>query len=330
MDKPTLAAIKGVATYLPEHKLTNFDLEKIVDTNDEWIRERTGIEERRVLKGENLGSSYLGIQAFNKLKDKVGLDPLSVDVVICTTVVPDYKYPPTASLVAEACGINNAFCYDLNGTCSGFLYALDIANAYILSGKYKRVVIISAEKLTSMANYEDRSSCILFGDGGSAVLVEASDNGYGIKDTLMRSETSGAMNILFKGGGSVHPATHKTVDEKWHYFSQDGKTVFKRAVLGMESVSRDIIERNNVSIEDIKFVIPHQANKRIIDTIARRLGVEDKTVVIIQKIGNLSSVTIPLCLIEIEDQLKLGDKLILTAFGSGYTMGAAYIEWACE
>ncbi|MEZ5002694.1 MAG: beta-ketoacyl-ACP synthase III [Chitinophagales bacterium] len=328
MQKPTLAAIKGIATWLPETKLTNADLEKMVDTNDQWIKERTGIEERRILKGKNLGSSYLGIQAFNALKEKVDLDPMEVDVLICTTVVPDYKFPPTACLIAEECGIKNAFCYDMNATCTGFLYALDIANSYVLSGKYKKVVIVSAEKLSSMTNYKDRASCILFGDGASAVLVEASDNGFGIKDTLMRSETSGAMDILFKGGGSVHPATVENVEKNWHYFTQDGRAVFKQAVLGMEGVAREIMERNNVTKDDLKFVMPHQANKRIIDTVAKRLGVEDKVVTIIQKIGNLSSVTVPLCITEKEDELQKGDKLVLCAFGSGYTMGAVYMDWA--
>lgn len=330
MQKTELAAITGIATWLPETKLTNADLEKMVDTNDEWIRERTGIEERRILKVPDTGSSYLGIKAFEALQAKTNVDPSTIDALICVTVLPDYKFPPTGHLIAEACGITNAFTYDLNGTCSGFIYALDVANSYITSGKYKKVAIVCAEKLSAMTNYEDRSSCILFGDGGAAVLVEPSTNGFGIRDTLLRAETSGAMNIIHKGGGSMHPATVENVEANWHYFSQDGRAVFKRAVLGMESVASDIMERNNITKDDIKFVMPHQANKRIIDTIAKRMGVEDKVVTIIQKIGNLSSVTVPLCLTEKESELELGDKLIFTVFGSGYTMGAAYIEWAIE
>ncbi len=328
MHRPNLAAIKGVACWLPETKLTNFDLEKMVDTNDQWIRERTGIEERRILKEEGKGSSYMGAKALDKLIKKIDLNPDEIDVIICSTVLPDYKFPPTACLIAEECGVKNAYCYDLNGTCTGFLYALDVANAYILSGKYKKVVIVSSENLSTMINYNDRASSILFGDGASAVLVEPSDNEFGIQDTLMKVETSGAMNILFKGGGSVHPATVETVQNNWHYFWQDGRAVFKSAVRGMMGVSQQVMERNNLTADDLKFVMPHQANDRIIDAIAKRMGVEDKMVSIIAKIGNVSTVTIPLCLEAKESELKIGDKLILTAFGSGYTMGAAFVEWA--
>jgi 3-oxoacyl-[acyl-carrier-protein] synthase-3 len=329
MHKPALAAIKGVACWLPETILTNFDLEKMVDTNDEWIRERTGIEERRILK-EGKGSSFMGIKALQKLMAKVDLKATDIDVLICTTVLPDYKFPPTACLIAEECGVKNAFCYDLNGTCTGFIYALDVANAYILSGKYKNVVIVSAENLSTMINYEDRASSILFGDGASAVWVTASDNEFGIQDTLMRSETAGAMNILFKGGGSMYPATVENVQANWHYFWQDGRAVFKSAVNGMQSACEDIMKRNKLTAADLKFVMPHQANGRIIDTIAKRMGVEDKIVNIIDKIGNISTVTVPLCLEAKESELKKGDKLILTAFGSGYTMGAVYLEWAID
>jgi 3-oxoacyl-[acyl-carrier-protein] synthase-3 len=327
MQKPALSAIKGVACWLPETRLTNFDLEKMVDTNDEWIRERTGIKERRILK-EGKGSSFMGIKALQKLMAKINLKASDIDVLICTTVLPDYKFPPTACLIAEACGIKNAFCYDMNGTCTGFLYALDMANSYILSGKYKNVVIVSAENLSTMINYDDRASSILFGDGASAVLVAPSDNEFGIQDTLMRVETSGAMNILFKGGGSMYPATVENVADKWHFFWQDGRAVFKSAVTGMQSVAEDIMKRNELTAKDLKFVMPHQANGRIIETIAKRMGVEDKMVNIIDEIGNISTVTIPLCLEHKEKELQKGDKLILTAFGSGYTMGAVYLEWA--
>jgi len=328
MPQPIIAAIKGVAAWLPETKLTNFDLEKIVDTSDEWIRERTGIQERRILKGEGLGSSYLGIKALEKLIDKINLDRDEIDLLICTTVVPDYRYPPTGSLILKETGIRNAYTFDMNGTCSGFLYALDIAKAFITSGRYKKVVIVSAEKLSSMTDYTDRTSCILFGDGASAVLVGPSDNEYGIVDTEMKAVTDGAMNIIFKGGGSVHPPTHETIDKRWHYFWQDGKAVFKQAVIGMENVCTTVMERNGITKDDLKFLIPHQANKRIIDTIGRRMGVEDKMVINIQKYGNMSTVTIPLCLEEKESELQPGDKLVMTAFGSGYTMGAVYVEWA--
>ncbi|MCP4122742.1 MAG: ketoacyl-ACP synthase III [Bacteroidetes bacterium] len=328
MNQPIKAAIKGVASWVPDTKLTNFDLEKIVDTNDEWIRERTGIEERPILKLKETGSSYMGIRALNLLLEKTGLDPEEIDVLICTTVVPDYKFPPTSSIIVEGCGLKNAYCFDMNGTCSGFLYALDVATGFIVSGRYKKVVIVSAEKLSSMADYTDRASSILFGDGAGAVLLEPSDNEYGIEDTEMKASTSGAMNILYKGGGSVHPATVDTVENRWHYFWQDGKVVFKQAVMGMESVSRTVMERNGISGDDLKYVVPHQANKRIIDTIGKRMGVEDKMVVNIQKNGNMSTATIPLCLEVIEKELKPGDKLVLTAFGSGYTMGAVYLTWA--
>jgi 3-oxoacyl-[acyl-carrier-protein] synthase-3 len=321
------AAITGLAAWVPENKLTNFDLEKMVDTSDEWIRERTGIEERRIL-GDGLGSSYMGIRALQKLMAKTGLQPDEIEVLICTTVVPDYKFPPTSSLILKECGVYNAYCYDMNGTCSGFLYALDIAKAYVESGRYKKVVIVSAEKLSSMTDYTDRASCVLFGDGASAVLVEPSANGYGIVDTEMKSAPDGAMNILFKGGGSMYPASLETIDKKWHYFWQDGRSVFKQAVMGMEEVSLAVMERNGITGDDLKFVVPHQANQRIIDAIARRMDVEDKMVVNIQQYGNISTVTIPLALEKVEDQLQPGDKLVLTAFGSGYTIGAVLVEWA--
>lgn len=328
MPESITAAITGVAAWTPDTRLTNKDLEQMVDTNDEWIRERTGISSRPILKMPGKGSSYLGIRALKKLIKKTDLDVDSIDLLICSTVVPDYKYPPTSSLIMESCGVKNAYGFDLNGTCSGFLYALDVANAFIRSGKYKKIVVVSAEKLSSMANYKDRASCILFGDGGSAVLLEPSSNDYGIVDTEMKAMTKGAMNITFLGGGSVNPATEQTVRDELHFFKQDGRAVFKQAVMGMETVSRTVMDRNGISADDIKWVVPHQANKRIIDTIASRMGVEDKMFVNIENMGNMSTVTIPLCLEKLEPSLEAGDKLILTAFGSGYTMGAVYLQWA--
>lgn len=330
MQVPIRAAVTGLATWVPESRLTNADLEKLVDTSDAWIRERTGIVERPILDLPETGSSYMGIKALQKLLAKTGLKPDEIEVVICTTVMPDFKFPPTASLIMEACGVKKAYGYDMNGTCTGFLYALDIANGYIASGRYKKVVVVSCEKLSAMADYTDRASCILFGDGASAVLLEPSANGHGIMDTEMAAMTSGAMNILFKGGGSVHPATVDTVENRWHYFWQDGRAVFKQAVMGMERVSKTLMKRNKLTAESLKYVIPHQANKRIIDTIAQRMHVEDKVVVNISHTGNMSTVTIPLALDSKEKTLKPGDKLILTAFGSGYTIGAVYLTWAYD
>ncbi len=320
--------IKAIGSWRPEDILSNQDLEKMVDTTDEWIVSRTGIKERRILKGPEQGSSVLGINAIKDLCTRSNLDLDIIDGVICTSVVPDYNFPSTACLIARDCGIKNAFCFDLNATCTGYIYALQMARSLIVSGLYKNLLIVTAEKLSSMANYNDRASCILFGDAGTATWLCASDNENGIIDIDLRAEPEGAENIIFKAGGSVHPATHETVDKEWHYFSQDGRLVFKSAVTGMESVSKEIMTRNNFTLDDLKYLIPHQANQRIIDIIKKRMDLRDDQVLSnISHVGNTSSSSIPLCLDDHIDKIKSGDLLLFTAFGSGYTYGSALLRW---
>ncbi len=323
------AAITGINGYVPKDVLTNKDLEKMVDTNDEWIVSRTGIKERHILKGEGLGTAYMGAEAVKGLLKKTGTDPLDVDLLILATVTPDMLFPASANIITDMTGLKNAWSYDLNAACSGFIYALSTAKEFIESGMYKKIIVVGVDKMSSIVDYEDRTTCIIFGDGGGAVMLEPNDEGYGMQDVIMKADGSGRVHLHQKAGGSVKPATHETVDAKEHFIYQEGQAVFKFAVKGMADVSAEIMEKNNLSSDDIDWLVPHQANLRIIDATVRRMGLDKSKVMInIQKYGNTTNGTIPLCLWEWEDQLKKGDNLVLSAFGGGFTWGAIYLKWA--
>ena len=323
------AAITGINGYVPDYILTNKELEKIVDTNDEWITTRTGIKERRILKGEGKGTSVLGVEAVNGLLKKTKIDAKEVDLIICATATPDMIFPSTACIIADKTGASNAFAYDLMAACSGFLYALSTASKFIETGTYKKVIVVGADKMSSIINYEDRATCIIFGDGAGAIMLEANHEGLGVQDAILRSDGSGSEFLHMKAGGSVKPATYETVDAKEHSVWQDGQTVFKAAVTSMADVSEEIMKKNNLSANDVSWLVPHQANQRIIDATARRMGVgNEKVMVNIEKYGNTTNGTIPLCLWEWEKKLKLGDNLILAAFGGGFTWGSIYLKWA--
>jgi 3-oxoacyl-[acyl-carrier-protein] synthase-3 len=323
------AAITCVEGWVPEFRLTNQILETMVDTNDQWIQERTGIKERRILKGEGLGTSDMAAPAVISLCKKRGIDPMEIELLICATTTPDYVFPATANLICNKVGAKNAFGFDIQAACSGFLFALVTGSKYIESGQYKKVVVVGADKMSSIVDYTDRSTCILFGDAAGAVLLEPNADGYGIQDSILRSDGSGLPYLHQKAGGSVNPPSHKTVDAKQHVVFQDGQPVFKFAVTRMADVSAEIMERNNLKSEDIAWLVPHQANKRIIDATARRMGVgEDKVMLNIQKYGNTTNATIPLCLWEWEKKLKKGDNIVLAAFGGGFTWGSIWVKWA--
>lgn len=325
------AAITGIAGYVPDYILTNKLLEDIVDTNDEWITSRTGIKERRILKGEDKGTSHLAEQAVRNLLNKTETDPMDVELIIVATITPDFMFPSTANLVADMVGAKNAFGYDLSAACSGFLFALDTAAKFIETGKYKKVVVVGADKMSAITNYEDRTTCILFGDGAGAVMLEPTEDGLGVQDSILKSDGSGYPYLHQKAGGSRKPASIESVTNKEHYLYQEGSSVFKFAVTNMADVSAEILERNQLTGDDIRFLVPHQANKRIIDATARRMGVgEEKVMMNIEKYGNTTGATIPLCLWDYENQLKKGDKLVLAAFGGGFTWGSMYIKWAYD
>lgn len=322
-------AITAVGGYVPDYILTNQELEKLVDTNDEWITTRTGIKERRILKGENQGTSVMAVKVLNQLLEKSGTDPKEIDAVIVATITPDYFFPTTANLVATEAGCVNALSFDMAAACSGFIYALETGANYIRSGNYKKVVVIGADKMSSITNYKDRNSCILFGDGAAGVILEPNEEGLGIYDTILRSDAVGKELIYLKGGGSVNPPTHESIDAGLHNFYQDGKSVFKYAVTSMAGVAEEIMERNNLKGDDIAYLVPHQANKRIIDATAKRMEVgPEKVMLNIQHYGNTTAATIPLCLYDYEDKLKKGDTLVLAAFGGGFTWGSMYLKWA--
>ena len=330
MQKIT-AAITAVGGYVPEYRLTNAILETMVDTNDEWIRSRTGVEERRILKGEGLGSSDMGAAAVKELLTKRNIDPAEIDCVICATVTPDMVFPATANLISEKTGMVNAFGYDLSAACSGFLFALTTGATYIESGRYKRVVVVGVDKMSAIIDYTDRATCIIFGDGGGAVLLEPSEDENGVLDSIMKSDGSGAKHLHMKAGGSVKPATIETVTAKEHFVYQEGQAVFKFAVRGMADVSYELMQRNNLTADDIAWLVPHQANLRIIDATANRMSLpKEKVMVNIQKYGNTTAGTLPLCLWEWEKQLKKGDNVILASFGGGFTWGATWIKWAYD
>ncbi|MFA6923187.1 MAG: beta-ketoacyl-ACP synthase III [Bacteroidales bacterium] len=328
MSKIT-AAITGISSFLPEYILTNQELEKIVDTTDEWIMSRSGIKERRILKGEGKGTSDMGAGAVKSLLEKTGVSPDEIDLLICATVTPDMLFPATANIISDKVGIKNAFSFDLNAACSGFIYALITGSKYIESGLYKKVIIVGADKMSSITDYTDRQTCVLFGDAGTAVLLEPNNEGYGIIDSILKSDGFGRIHLHMKAGGSVKPPSHETVDAREHYIYQEGQPVFKFAVKNMADVSAEIMEKNNLKSDDVAWVVPHQANLRIIDATANRMGVnKDKVMINIQKYGNTTNATIPLCLWEWEKKLKKGDNIILSAFGGGFTWGSIYLKWA--
>ena len=323
------AAVTGVNCFVPEHRLTNTDLEKMVETNDEWIKTRTGIEERRILKDKDKAAAYMGSQAVKGLLEKTGTSPEEIDVVICATVTPDMMFPDTANLIAYENGMKNAFTFDLGAAFSGFLFAFNTAARFIESGAYKKVVVVGSDKMSAITDYTDRSTCILFGDAAGAVLLEPNDEGNGMMDSILRSDGQGAEFLYQAAGGSLRPASHDTVDAKQHFIYQNGRPVFKAAVSGMAGVVQEIIAKNKLSPDDIAWVVPHQANLRIIEAVARMADFPmERVMVNINKYGNTTAATLPLCLWEWESQLKKGDNLILTTFGGGYTWGAIWLKWA--
>ncbi len=327
--KKLKAAITAVGGYLPEDFISNKDLEKMVDTNDEWITARTGIKKRRILKIKNKGTSYLASNAAFDLFKKKKVDPGTIDLVLLATITPDYQCASTAPTVASEIKAINAYAYDISAACSGFLYAMSTATSYIESGRYKKILVIGADMMSSIVDYNDRSTSILFGDGAGAVLVEPSNNRYGWEDEYLRSDGIGAEWLKVKSGGSMFPTSEKTVKNKWHFITQDGKTVFKSAVSEMANATEQIILRNNLSSDDIKFLLPHQANKRIIDATAEKINLDkNKVLMNIKDYGNTTAATIPLLMNDYEKDFKAGDKLILAAFGAGLTWGAAYLTWA--
>ena len=323
------AAITAVGGYVPEDFISNKDLEKMVDTNDEWITARTGIKKRRILKDKGKGTSFLAINAAKDLMAKKKINPESIDLVIVSTITPDFHGASTAPTVASAIKAKNAYAFDLSAACSGFLFGMSTATSYIESGRYKKVLLIGADMMSSIVDYTDRSTSILFGDGAGAVLVEPSLNGYGWEDEYLRSDGIGAEWLNIKSGGSRYPISNKTIANKWHYITQDGKTVFKSAVSEMANATEQIIIRNELKSEEIKYLLPHQANKRIIDATAEKINLDkNKVLMNIENYGNTTAATIPLLMYDYEKNLNEGDKLILAAFGAGLTWGAAYLTWA--
>ncbi|MDD2961495.1 MAG: ketoacyl-ACP synthase III [Muribaculaceae bacterium] len=324
------AKISGIASFAPEDKLTNDDISKMVDTNDEWITTRVGIKERRILRKEGAGSSYLGIQAINKLLVDTNTNPLDIDLIICATSNPDYRFPSTASVISHNVGTKNAYAYDIQAACAGFLVALQAGNSYVKSGLYKKVIVVSAEMMTSMTDYQDRATCPLFGDAAGAMLLEPTEENIGIIDGVFHIDGTGLSHLLMKAGGSVKPASHESVDAREHFVYQEGRAVYKHAVTDMLCSSLEVIKRNNLTIDDIDWFVPHQANLRIIEAVGSRIGISpEKVLVNIEKYGNTSAASIPLCIDEYKDKLKKGDKIILTAFGAGFTWGAVYLVWGC-
>lgn len=325
------AMITGIQGYVPEYRLTNQELETLVDTNDEWILSRTGIKERRILKGENQGTSVMGAEAVKGLLQKTGTNPLDIDLIICATVTPDMPFPATGNIIADLVGAKNSFSFDLGAACSGFLFALQMGAQFIQTGTHKKVIVVGADKMSSIVDYQDRTTCILFGDGAGAVLLEPTLEETGIMDAILKSDGAGAPYLHMKAGGSRKPASPETIAAREHFAYQEGSTVFKFAVTNMADVSAEVMERNGLKGDDIAWLVPHQANKRIIDATANRMGVgPDKVMMNIERYGNTTAATIPLCLWEYENQLKKGDNLILAAFGGGFTWGSIYLKWAYD
>lgn len=329
MPQKLKAAITSVGGYVPETKLTNFDLEKLVDTNDEWIRSRTGISERRILREPGKASSDMAVKAIEDILRKKNLDPLDIDCIICATVTPDMVFPATANIIGDKIGAKNAFGFDLGAACSGFLFALTTGASFIETGRYKKVIVVGVDKMSSIIDYTDRATCIIFGDGAGAVLLEPNEEGYGLQDSILKSDGSGSAYLHLKAGGSLKPASVETVLAREHFAFQDGQPVFKFAVKGMADVTAELLEKHQLTGDDIAWLVPHQANLRIIDATANRVGLpKEKVMINIDKYGNTTAATIPLCLWDFESQLKKGDNLILAAFGGGFTWGATWIKWA--
>lgn len=325
------AAITAVGGYVPETVLTNFDLEKMVDTTDEWIRTRTGVEERHILREEGKATSDLAVSAILPMLAKKGIDPLEIDVIICGTVTGDYIFPATANIIADKIGAKNAWGFDVSAACSGFLFSLETASKFIASGVYKKIIVVGADKMSAIVDYTDRNTCIIFGDGAGCVLLEPNTDGLGIQDSILKVDGSGRNYLIQHAGGSMNPPTHETIDNKQHFVYQEGKTVFKFAVTNMADVSYEIMERNQLTSDDVNWLVPHQANLRIIDATAERMGLDkSKVLVNIQKYGNTTSGTLPLCLYDFEKQFKKGDNLILSTFGGGFTWGSIYLKWAYD
>lgn len=322
------AKITGIASYVPNDILDNEMLSKMVDTNDEWITTRVGIKERRILKLEGEGSSYLGAKAVEKLLAETGVNPDEIELVICATSNPDYRFPSTASVITEKTGLKKAYAYDIQAACAGFIVALEDANAYIKAGLRKKIIVVAAEKMSSMVNYQDRTTCPLFGDAAAAVLVEPTEDAVGVIDGVFHVDGSGLEHLLMRACGSVKPVTHEAIDAGEHFLFQDGKNVYKNAVTDMLTASLDVMRRNNLTVDDVDYLIPHQANLRIIEAVSSRAGFpSEKVLVNIEHYGNTSAASIPLCLDEYKNTLKKGDKLLLTAFGAGFTWGAMYLIW---
>jgi 3-oxoacyl-[acyl-carrier-protein] synthase III len=323
------AAITGIGAYVPDYILTNQELEKLVDTTDDWITSRTGIKERHILKGENMGTSHMAVKAVNQLLAKTNTDPADIDLIICATTTPDFVFPATANIIAHEIGAVNSFSYDMQAACSGFIYSLTAASQFIETGKYKKVIVIGADKMSSIIDYQDRATCVIFGDGAGAVLLEPTEEESGIIDHYCRVNGGGWVHLHQKAGGSRRPATHETVENREHYVYQEGQAVFKNAVVGMAEAVMEVMKRNNLTGEQIAWLVPHQANKRIIDATASKMNLESERVMLnIHKYGNTTNGTIPLCLWEYESRLRKGDNLMLAAFGGGFTYGAVYVKWA--
>ncbi|MBK6731203.1 MAG: ketoacyl-ACP synthase III [Bacteroidetes bacterium] len=328
MNKPN-AAITGVHGWVPEYRLTNQELEKLVDTTDEWIMTRTGIKERRILKGEGLATSDMVVEAVKGLLEKTGNTVKDIDMLIVATTTPDMTFPATANIACDKLGTNHILSFDISAACSGFLFALTTGSKFIETGTYKKVVVVGADKMSSIIDYSDRATCVIFGDGAGAVLLEPNYDEFGVVDSVLKSDGSGRFFLHQKAGGSLKPATYETVDNNEHKVYQEGKTVFKFAVKNMADVAEEIMRRNNLTSEDIAFLVPHQANKRIIDATAERMGIpQEKVMINIEKYGNTTAGTLPICLWEWENKLNKGDNIILAAFGGGFTWGATYIKWA--
>ncbi|MBB6237121.1 3-oxoacyl-[acyl-carrier-protein] synthase-3 [Pedobacter sp. AK013] len=325
------AAITAVNGYVPDYVLTNAELETMVDTSDEWITSRTGIKERRILKGEGLGTSDMAVHAVNGLLKKRGIDAKEIELIIFCTTTPDFTFPATANVLADKIGATNAWGYDLQAACSGFIFGLSTGASFIEAGRHKKVLVVGGDKMSSIINYEDRTTCIIFGDGCGCALLEPNEEGFGIQDSILRTDGSGRDFLGMKAGGSVKPATHETIDAREHFAHQEGPTVFKFAVTNMADVAAEIMERNSLTADDVAWLVPHQANKRIIDATANRMGVTtDKVMINIERYGNTTNGTIPLCLWEWESRLKKGDNIVLAAFGGGFTWGSVYLKWAYD